>query len=64
MLEWSVKMEAKAKMEIQRQFDELMRKISDKAEHIRNDISDDDLRLICCFMSEIVKIASDEQPSK
>ncbi len=52
------------KKETQCRFDELLRKITDNAAHIKDAIPDDDLMLICCLMAEIAKIASNVQPSK
>jgi len=57
-------MDAEERIEAQRRFDALLRKITDSATHITVDIPDNDLMLICCLMAEIAKIASNVQPSK
>ena len=57
-------MNAEERIEAKRRFDALLRKITDNATHIKNDIPDDDLMLICCLMAEIAKITSNVQPSK
>ena len=52
------------KKETQCRFDELLRKITENAAHIKDSIPDDDLMLICCLMAEIAKIALNAPPSK
>ena len=57
-------MNVKEKSEKKRQFDALLRQVTDNAEYIKNSTPDDDLMLICCLKAEIAKIASNVQTSK
>ncbi len=43
--------------ELERQFDDLMNQITANSSIIKKEIHEDDLRLICCFLSEIRKMA-------
>ena len=43
--------------ELERQFDDLMNQITANSDIIKKEIPEDDLRLICCFLSEIRKTA-------
>lgn len=63
-MQWSKKMNDEEKKETQCRFDELLRKITENAAHIKDSIPDDDLMLICCLMAEIAKIALNAPPSK
>ena len=50
-------MDKSERKELERQFDDLINQITTNSDIIKKEVPEDDLRLICCFLSEIKKTA-------